>query len=48
MKKETVTLNTQEQKRVVILNRVQTGQLSAGEAAGLLQLSERSSGMADL
>jgi transposase len=41
MKKETITLNTQEQKRVLVLNQVQSGQLSAAQAAALLQLSER-------
>ena len=40
MKKETVTLNTQEQKRVLVLNRIQAGQLSAAQAAELLQLLE--------
>ena len=39
--KETLTLNTQEQKRVLILNRVLVGQLTAAEAAELLNLSER-------
>lgn len=38
---ETVTLNTQEQKRVMVLNRVLAGQLSAAEAAVLLKLSQR-------
>ncbi len=41
MKKETVTLTTQEQKRVLIVNQVQTGQLSVAQAAALLQISER-------
>ncbi len=41
MKKETVTLNTQEQQRVLILNRIQSGQLSVGQAAPLLGVSER-------
>src|SRR5579863_10681639 len=41
MKKETVTLTTREQKRVLIVNQVQTGQLSAAQAAELLQISER-------
>ena len=41
MKKETVTLNTQEQKRVLILNRIPSGQLSVGQAAPLLEVSER-------
>lgn len=38
---ETITLNTQEQKRVMILNRLLVGQLTAAEAAVLLTLSER-------
>ena len=41
MKEKTVTLNTQEQKRVLILNRIQSGQLSVGQAAPLLEVSER-------
>ena len=41
MKEETITLNTQEQKRAMVLNRVQTGQLSVAEAAGILHLSAR-------
>jgi len=39
--KETLTLNTQEQKRVIVLNRLLVGQLTAAEAAVLLNLSER-------
>ncbi len=39
--KETITLNTQEQKRVMVLNRLLVGQLTATEAAVLLHLSER-------
>jgi transposase len=39
--KETITLNTQEQKRVMVLNRLLVGQLTAPEAAVLLDLSER-------
>src|SRR5205085_199154 len=39
--RETITLNTQEQKRVMVLNRLLVGQLTAAEAAVLLSLSER-------
>jgi transposase len=39
--KETIILNTQEQKRVMVLNRLLVGQLTAAEAAVLLSLSER-------
>jgi transposase len=39
--KEMITLNTQEQKRVMVLNRILAGQLSAAEAAPLLQVSMR-------
>jgi transposase len=39
--RETITLNTQEQKRVMVLNRILAGQLSAAEAASLLKLSPR-------
>ncbi len=39
--KETITLNTQEQKRVMVLNRLLVDQLTAAEAAVLLNLSER-------
>jgi transposase len=39
--RETITLNTQEQKRVMVLNRLLVGQLTAAEAAVLLNLSER-------
>lgn len=41
MKKETVTVTTPEQKRVLIVNQVQTGHLSAAQAAALLQISDR-------
>ena len=34
--KETITLNTQEQKRVMVLPRLLVGQLTAAEAAVLL------------
>src|SRR5947209_6112880 len=39
--RETITLNTQEQKRMMVLNRILAGQLSAAEAASLLKLSPR-------
>lgn len=39
--KETLTLNTQEQKRVMVLPQLLVGQLTAAEAAVLLNLSER-------
>ena len=39
--RETITLNTQEQKRMMVLNRLLVGQLTAAEAAVLLNLSER-------
>src|SRR5260221_1187782 len=39
--KETITLNTHEQKRVMVLNRLIVGQLTAAEAAEVLDLSER-------
>lgn len=38
---ETVTLNTQEQKRVLVLNRILEGQLNTADAAPLLKLSKR-------
>jgi transposase len=38
---ETITLNTQEQKRVMVLNRILEGHLSTAEAATLLNLSPR-------
>src|SRR5579863_8123678 len=38
---ETLTLNTHEQKRVLVLNRILEGQLSTAEAASLLKLSKR-------
>src|SRR5712692_1924135 len=39
--KETITLNTYEQKRVMVLNRILAGQLSVVEAAPLLNRSHR-------
>jgi hypothetical protein len=39
--RETITLNTQEQKRLMVLNRLVMGQLTAAEAAEVLDLSER-------
>src|SRR5947209_8199695 len=39
--RETITLNTQEQKRMMVLNRLLVGQLTAVEAAVLLKLSQR-------
>ena len=39
--KETITLNTHEQKRLMILNRLIVGHLTAAEAAEVLDLSER-------
>jgi predicted ArsR family transcriptional regulator len=41
MKEVTITLNTQEQKRAMVLNRIQAGQLSVAQAAGVLDLSAR-------
>ncbi len=41
MKEETITLNTREQKRAMVLNRIQAGQLSVAQAAGVLDLSVR-------
>src|SRR5437773_300072 len=41
MKEGTITLNTQEQKRAMSLNRVQAGQLSVAEAAEILDLTAR-------
>jgi transposase len=41
MKEETITLNTQEQKRAMVLNQLQAGQLSVAQAAGVLELSAR-------
>src|SRR5438067_2438993 len=38
---ETITLNTQEQQRVLVLNRILEGQVSTAEAAPLLKLSQR-------
>jgi transposase len=38
---ETLTLNTHEQKRVMVLNRILEGHLSTTEAAPLLQLTKR-------
>jgi hypothetical protein len=39
--RETITLNTQQQKRVIVLNRIFAGQLSVAEAPSLLKLSPR-------
>lgn len=39
--KEELTLNWKEQKRLIVLNQVETDKLMAGEAAVLLELSER-------
>ncbi len=39
--RETLTLNTHEQKRAMILNRILAGQLSVAEAAALLDRSHR-------
>jgi transposase len=39
--KETITLNAHEQKRLMVLNRLVVGQLTAAEAAEVLDLSER-------
>src|SRR5215831_13410429 len=39
--RETLTLNTHEQKRVMILKRILAGQLSMAEAAPLLDRSHR-------
>jgi len=41
MKEETITLNMQEQKRAMVLNRIQAGQLSVAQGAGVLDLSAR-------
>src|SRR5712692_3591578 len=41
MKEETISLNMQEQKRAMVLNRIQAGQLSVAQAAGVLDLSAR-------
>jgi transposase len=38
---ETITLNAQDQKRVLVVNRILEGQLSTAEAAPLLTLSKR-------
>ena len=38
---ETVTLNTQDQKRVLVLNQILAGHLSTAEAAPLLNKSKR-------
>lgn len=38
---ETVILNTQDQKRVLVLNRILEGQVSSAEATALLKLSKR-------
>jgi transposase len=39
--RETVTLNQEEQRRVLVLNEVISGRLTAGRAGELLELSER-------
>ena len=39
--KETITLNPHEQKRLMVLNRLVVGQLTAAQAAEVLDLSER-------
>jgi transposase len=39
--RETITLTTHEQKRVLVLNRVELGQLTATQAAEMLGVSER-------
>ena len=39
--KETLKLNTYEQKRLLVLNRLLVGQLTTVEAAEVLDLSER-------
>ena len=41
MEKESITLNTQEQKRAMVLNRIQAGQLSVRQAAEVLGISGR-------
>src|SRR5215831_6175372 len=39
--KETVTLNSQDQQRIKVLNQLLGGELSSAQAASLLQCSER-------
>lgn len=39
--KETVTLNTQDQQRLLVLNRILAGHLSVAEAAPILEVTER-------
>ena len=41
MKKESIPLNTQEQKRAMVLNRIQAGQLSVRQATEVLGISQR-------
>jgi transposase len=41
MRNESITLTTQEQKRAMVLNRIQAGQLSVRQAAEVLGISER-------
>lgn len=41
MKNESITLNAQEQKRAMVLNRIRAGQLNVREAAEVLGISER-------
>ncbi len=41
MPRETITLNQEEQRRVVVLTSVREGRLTIPKAAGLLQMSER-------
>jgi len=41
MKEGNVTLNTKEQRRLMILNQLGSGSLASQEAAGLLGISER-------
>jgi transposase len=39
--KERLTLNQKEQNRVILLNKVEMGELKVGKAAAILNLSER-------
>ncbi len=39
--KETLTLNSEEQRRLLILNQVERGSVSVADAAALLDLSVR-------
>ncbi|HUY55300.1 MAG TPA: hypothetical protein VMV23_09105 [Candidatus Nanopelagicaceae bacterium] len=41
MREERVTLSAGEQRRVVVLNHLEKGAVTVGEAAGLLGISER-------